>query len=81
MKPITHPEDEPAAVDVAQVLIKELLGTALWLFDVTTTLLDDLPDDVFPGEDSGEVLVEMLAGSCRPSIEAAKLANDRKMLL
>jgi hypothetical protein len=30
-----------------------------------------LPDDAFPGEDAGEAMVEMLAGSCRPSIDAA----------
>jgi len=60
----------PADADVAQALIHELLRTALWLFDITTSLLDDLPDNAFPGEDAGNVLLEMLAGSCRPSIDA-----------
>jgi hypothetical protein len=30
-----------------------------------------LPDDAFPGEDPAAVMVEMLAGSCRPAIKAA----------
>jgi hypothetical protein len=47
------------------------LRTALWLFDVSTALLDEMPDAAFPGEDSGVVLIEMLAGSCRPAIESA----------
>jgi hypothetical protein len=57
--------------DAGQLLIEEMLRTALWLFDISTSLLDDLPDGAFPGEDSGEVMVEMLAGSCRPAIDAA----------
>lgn len=57
--------------DAAQLLIEEMLRTALWLFDISTSLLDDLPDGAFPGEDSGEVMIEMLAGSCRPAIDAA----------
>jgi hypothetical protein len=56
---------------VGRSLIEEMLRTALWLFDISTSLLDDLPDDAFPGEDAGEVMVEMLTGSCRPAIVAA----------
>ncbi len=56
---------------MGQSLIEEMLRTALWLFDASASLLDDLPDGAFPGEDSGEVMVEMLAGSCRPAIDAA----------
>jgi hypothetical protein len=48
-----------------KTLIEELLRTALWLFDITTSFLDDLPDDAFPGEDPAALLVEMLVGSCR----------------
>ena len=57
--------------DAAQLLIEEMLRTALWLFDISASLLDDLPDEAFPGEDSGEVMLEMLAGSCRPAIASA----------
>jgi hypothetical protein len=57
--------------DAARLLIEEMLRTALWLLDISASLLDDLPDDAFPGEDSGDVMIEMLAGSCRPAIDAA----------
>ena len=30
-----------------------------------------MPEDAFPGEDNGEVLIEMVVGSCRPAIDAA----------
>ena len=61
----------PGPVAAAEAVVEELLRTALWLFDVSTALLEELPDDAFPGEDSGLVLIEMLAGSCRPAIESA----------
>jgi hypothetical protein len=65
------------AGDVGRSLIEEMLRTALWLFDISTSLLDDLPDDAFPGEDAGAVMVEMLAGSCRPSIDVAGVDGCR----
>jgi hypothetical protein len=57
--------------DLGRPLIEEMLRTALWLFDISTALLEDLPDGTFPGEDCGEVMVEMLTGSCRTAIDAA----------
>lgn len=47
----------------AQLLIEELLRTAFSLGSVYAPLLADLPEDAFPGEDPGAVLIEMLAGS------------------
>ena len=41
------------------------------LSDLLAGLLEDLPDDAFPGENPGEVLVEMLAGTALPVTEAA----------
>lgn len=61
----------------AQDLIEELLRTALWLFDVMSSLLDELPEDVFPDEDPAVVMIEMLANSCRPAIEIAGEAGCR----
>ena len=57
--------------DDVRALVEELLRTGLMFTDVLSGLLDDLPDGAFPGEDSGEVLVEMLTGSVRPVAEAA----------
>jgi hypothetical protein len=71
------PNQAPSPSNDPKTLIEELLRTALWLFDITTSLLDDMPDDGFPGEDPAAVMVEMLAGSCRPAIEAAGEAGCR----
>jgi hypothetical protein len=52
-------------------LMVELLRTGVAITDALGTLLDDIPEDAFPGEDPTEVLIEMLVGTCRPAIEAA----------
>lgn len=62
---------EAAGEQPGETLIVELLRTGLTLADLLSSLLDDLPDDAFPGEDSGEVLIEMVAGSCAPAFAAA----------
>lgn len=57
--------------DAAQALIEELLRTGFALTDLLASLLEEIPEDAFPGEDSGRVLIEMLVGSSLPAIEAA----------
>lgn len=59
--------------DAAQVLIEELLRTAFSLGSIYAPLLADLPEDAFPGEDPGAVLIEMLAGS---SLGAAQVVDE-----
>jgi hypothetical protein len=41
------------------------------LMDVLASLVEELPDDAFPGEDRAAVLLEMAVGSCRPAVAAA----------
>jgi len=50
---------------------EEVLRTGLVLIDLLSTLVDDLPDDAFPGEEPAKVLVDMLAGSMQPAADAA----------
>lgn len=57
--------------DATSDFVREVLGTGLMLVDVLSLLLDDLPDDAFPGEEPAEVLLEMLVGSFRPAADAA----------
>jgi len=57
--------------DPVLAFVEQLLSTGLMLVDVLSGLLDDLPDDAFPGENPAEVLVEMLTGTVRPAAEAA----------
>lgn len=68
---MSHRADRGADDDAAQVLIEELLRTAFTLSEVMGTLLEDLPENAFPGEDGAAVLIEMVVGTCRPAVEAA----------
>jgi hypothetical protein len=45
----------------------EVLRTGLMLQDLLCNLLEDLPDDAFPGDDNAEVLFEMLTGTISPA--------------
>lgn len=68
---VSHQADGAGDADAAHVLIEELLCTALVLSDVLGSLLEELPEGTFPGEDSAAVLIEMTVGSCRSAAEAA----------
>lgn len=59
----------------AQDLIEELLRTAFSLGSIFAPLLADLPEDAFPGEDPGAVLIEMLAGSALQAAHAVDEAD------
>ena len=61
--------------EVSRALVEETLRTAIALEGVFCALAENLPDDALPGEDPGEVLLEMLAGTCQPAIEAAGLRS------
>jgi hypothetical protein len=55
--------------DAARDFIEELLRAGLALIDLTSNLIETMPERV--GEDSAEVLIEMMAGTCRPALSAA----------
>ena len=52
-------------------LVEQILRTGLALTNALTVLLDDLPEDAFPGEEPGEVLIEMVSGTLQPAADAA----------
>jgi hypothetical protein len=56
---VTREMDEPLACppDEVRGFVKELLRTGLALTDLLSTLLEDLPENAFPGEEPGEVLI------------------------
>jgi hypothetical protein len=58
-------------MDAERVFVEEVLRTGLMLSNLLADLLEDMPDDAFPGENPAEVLVQMLTGSVRPVLEAA----------
>lgn len=68
---MSHAGSGTEGTDLAEALIEELLRTALSLQGAFVSLLEDLPENAFPGEDPAAVLIEMMAGSSRPAIDAA----------
>lgn len=54
-----------------RALVEAILRTGLLLGHVLGDLLDELPDDAFAGEDAGEVLLDMFAGTIAPVADAA----------
>ena len=58
-------------VELARDVISELVRTGFVVSEALSSLLEDLPAHAFPGEDPGEVLLEMAAGSCAPVVRAA----------
>ena len=57
--------------DPTRRLVDEIVRTGLMITGVVEDLLEGLPDDAFPGENEGEVLLEMLSGTIRPAALAA----------
>jgi hypothetical protein len=66
-----------AEADAVQEFVEELLRTGFALIDLLSSLVEELPEDAFPGEDSAAVLIEMVAGSCRPALLAMGEAECR----
>lgn len=67
----------PIDIGLARELVEELLRTAFSLGGAYVSLLEDLPDDAFPGEDQAAVLIEMFAGSSQPALQAVSEADCR----
>lgn len=74
---MSQPPSSTDRFDVTRALIEELLRTGFALGDLIGSLLEDLPDDAFPGEENAAVLIEMVVGTCLPVVEAAGEADCR----
>jgi hypothetical protein len=57
--------------NIAGQLLEEVMLTAVALEDILTTLLEELPEDAFPGRENAAVLFEMVAGAVSPAVAAA----------
>ena len=73
----SHRRPETMDLETTRELVEEVLRTAMALEDVVVSLLEDLPDGAFPGEDPGLVLLEMIVGSVHPAAVAAGLRDTR----
>lgn len=60
--------------DEVRLLVEQVLRTGLMLTDLICALIEDVPDDAFPGERTADVLIDMLTGTIRPAAEAAGTA-------
>jgi hypothetical protein len=58
-------------LETTRDLVEEVLRTALALEDVMASLLEELPEGAFPGEDNARVLLAMVVGSVYPAARAA----------
>jgi hypothetical protein len=67
----------PEQIDATRALVEELIRASFTFQDVLSALLEELPEEVFPGESTGEVLIEMVVGSCLPAVEGAGLETCR----
>ena len=56
--------------DVEQFL-EAVMTSGILLSEMIGNLLDALPPDAYPGENQVEVLIEMVAGSIKPAVDAA----------
>lgn len=65
------PDADSRCLAATEALVEELLRTSFSLAGVLSTLLEDLPEDAFPGELPEAVLIEMVSGSSLPAVEAA----------
>lgn len=65
------------ALEATEELVQALLRTSITLQDVFVALVEEIPDDAFPGEDPAAVLLEMISGSACLAIEAAGLEISR----
>ena len=63
---------------VCRGFVEEVVRTGLMLVELLETVLEDLPDDAFPGERPVDVLLGMLAGSLWPAAEAAGMDRVRE---
>jgi len=70
------PTEDPV-VKTTQELVDEVILTAVALDNILGSLLADVPDDAFPGEDKTEVLLQMIVGSIVPAARAAGEDNCR----
>jgi hypothetical protein len=71
-------DSPPLALDITRQLVLETLRTAMALEEVMGSLLAELPESAFSGQDNGQVLLEMLVGSVHA---AARAAGERDCLV
>jgi hypothetical protein len=57
--------------DYTTEFVTEVLRAGLMLSQLASDLIESTPEDAFPGESTGQVIIEMMIGTIRPAAEAA----------
>ena len=70
VRAMSSPQTSPVPLATTRAFVEEVLRTGLLLTTTLGDLLDELPDDAFPGEEPAEVLLDMVAGSAHPAAAA-----------
>lgn len=55
--------DIPGVEPHISEFVLKLIGTGIWLSELAADLVEALPEDAYPGEDAGAVILEMLCGT------------------
>lgn len=71
------PPDTAVPYEDVHALTMAVLRTGVMLSNLLADLLESLPEDAFPGENHGEVLIEMVSGTVTPVVNAAGLDTVR----
>ncbi len=56
---------------LASEFVWDFFRTGLALTDLASALIEALPGDAYPGEEPGEVVLEMMTGTIQPAVDAA----------
>ncbi len=61
----------PPHADVVEAFVTQILRTGLMLTDIAADFAEAMPEDAFPGEHPGRVVIECLSGTAYPIVERA----------
>jgi hypothetical protein len=72
---------DPTSVDDhVHEFVLELLRTGMMICDLVENLVEALPDDAYPGEDTGSVVVEMIRGTLAMALAPLDESDVRRCM-
>ena len=63
--------DVPGVEPHISEFVLKLLGAGVWLSELAADLVEALPEDAYPGEEPGLVVLEMLCGTVATALGSA----------
>jgi hypothetical protein len=68
------------ADDHIDQFVLHLLRTGSMLCELVSGLIEEMPDDAYPGEEPAAVVIEMLCGTIRTSLQSADPCEVRRAI-